>query len=242
MLRIGFSRIFRQQAKLRDMLTQRRELVFAVHQHAGKPAEVVQAKIVHLQFMTIHAQNGTHIAHRGNRHIADVQHACVGAQATHTLSDNRRRVGVVHDPGFLVRVAIDQIDKLHHRQDRAQAVGQPAGAAGFLAHHPVAQRNFFILLAHLVLPDAHLGEDKMRAAKGHFWVTGDGKCDALTVVANDLLDDRRNGVLARLVDIVQANFGQREILQAHHQAFHNARRVGAAAAGNRQNEWGCKHL
>ncbi len=78
----------------------------------------------------------------------------------------------------------------------------------------------------------------MRAAKGHFRVTGDGKCDALTVVANDLLDDRRNGVLARLVDIVQANFGQREILQAHHQAFHNARRVGAAAAGNRQNEWG----
>ena len=36
--------------------------------------------------------------------------------------------------------------------------------------------------------------------------------------------------------------GQREILQAHHQAFHNARRVGAAAAGNRQNKWGCKHL
>ena len=239
MLRVGFSRIFRQQAKLRDMLTQRRELVFAVHQHAGKPAEVVQAEVVHFQFMTIHAQNGAHIAHRGNRHIADVQHPCVRAQAAHAFRDDRRRVGVVHDPGFLMRVAIDQIDKLHHRQDRAQAVGQPAGAAGFLAHHAVTQRDLLILLTHFVLADAHLGEDKMRAAKGHFRVTGDGKCDALTVVANDLLDDRRNGVLTRFVDIVKANFGQREILQAHHQAFHNARRVGAAAAGNRQNEWGC---
>jgi hypothetical protein len=45
------------------------------------------------------------------------------------------------------------------------------------------------------------------------------------VVANDLLDDRRNGVLTRFVDIIKADFGQREILQAHHQAFHNARRV-----------------
>lgn len=76
----------------------------------------------------------------------------------------------------------------------------------------------------------------MRAAERHFRVTGDGKFDALAVVANDLFDDGRNGVLTRLVDVIKADFGQREIPQAHHQAFHNARRVGAAAAGNRQNK------
>ena len=119
MLRIGFSRIFRQQAKLRDMFTQFGKLVFAVHQHAGKPAEVVQAEVVHLQPAAIDTQNRPHIAHRGDRHIADVQHPRIWPQPPHALRDDRRRVGVVHDPGFFVRVAIDQIDKLHHRQDRS---------------------------------------------------------------------------------------------------------------------------
>jgi hypothetical protein len=68
----------------------------------------------------------------------------------------------------------------------------------------VTQRDLLILLAHFVLADAHLGEDEMRAAESHFRVTGDGKFDALAVVANDLLDDRRNGVLTRLVDVVKA--------------------------------------
>ena len=242
MLRIGFSRVFRQQAKLCDMLTQLGQLVFAVHQHAGKPAEVVQAEVVDLQLVAIDTQNCPHIAHRGHRHIADIQHPRVRAQTPHALRDDRCRVGIVHDPGFFMRVAIDQIDKLHHRQDRAQAVGKPSGSARFLAHHAVTQRDLLILLAHFILADAHLGEDEMRAAEGHFRIAGDGKFDALTVVANHLLDDGRNGVLTRLVDVIKADFGQREILQAHHQAFHNTRRVGAAAAGNRQNEWGCKHL
>ena len=242
MLRVGFRGIFRQQAKLRDMFTQLRQLVLAVHPHAGKPAEMVEAKIVHLQFMAIHAQNGAHIAHRGNRHIADVQHACVGAQATHALSDNRRRVGVVHDPRLFVRVAFHPIDQLYHRQDSTQAICQPAGSAGFLADHPVAQRDLFILLAHFVLSDAHLGKNKMRAAEGHFWVAGDGEFDALAVVANNLLHHGRNGVLARLVNVIQADLCQREIMQTYHQAFHNTWRVGATAAGNRQNKWGCKHL
>ena len=239
MLRVGFGRVFRQQAKLRDMFTQLRQLVLAVHPHAGKPAEMVEAKIVHLQFMTIHAQNGAHIAHRGDRHIADIQHACVGTQATHALGDDRRRVGVVHDPRLFVRVAFHPIDQLYHRQDRTQAICQPAGSAGFLADHPVAQRNFFILLAHFVLSDAHLSKNKMRTAEGHLRIAGDREFDALAVVANDLFHHGRNGVLARLVDVIQANLCQGEIVQAYHQAFHYTWRVGAAAASNRQNEWGC---
>lgn len=88
-----------------------------------------------------------------------------------------------------------------------------------LAHHAVTQRDLLILLTHFVLADAHLGEDKMRAAKGHFRVTGDGKFDALAVVANNLLHHGRDGVLARLVNVIQADLCQREIVQTHHEAF-----------------------
>ena len=242
MLRIGFGGVFRQQAKLRDMFAQFGQLVFAVHQHAGKPAEVVQAEIVHLQLVAIHAQNGAHIAHCGDGHIADVQHPRVRAQAAHAFRHDRCRVGVVHDPGFFMRVAIHPIDKLYHRQDRAQSVRQAAGTASLLADHAVPQWDLLILLAHFILTDPHLGEDEMCAAERHFRVSGDGEFDAFTVVTNHFLNHRRDGVLTRLVDVIEADFGQREVMQTYHQAFHNTRRVGAAATGNRQNKGGCKHL
>ncbi|MNY57845.1 hypothetical protein D3C86_1941090 [compost metagenome] len=115
MLRVGFGRVFRQQAVFRDVATQFRQSVDAVHQYAGKPAEVVQAKIVDFQLVTIDTQNRAHIAHRRHRHIADIQYAGIWAQAAHAFCHNCRRVGVVHDPRFLVSVTLDQVDKLHHR-------------------------------------------------------------------------------------------------------------------------------
>lgn len=135
-----------------------------------------------------------------------------------------------------MRVAIHQIDQLDHRQNRAQAVCQPARTAGFLAHHAVAQRDLLILLTHPVLADSHLGEDKVRPAERDFRVCGHGEGNALAMVANDLFHHRCNGVLACFVDIVEANLGQREVLQAYHQAFHDTWRIGAAATGNRQNK------
>ena len=241
-LRVGFGGIFRQQTKLRDMFTQLRQLVLAVHQHTGKPAEVIQPKVVHLQLAAINPQNGSHVTHCSNRHIANIQHAGVWPQTTHPLCDDCRRVGVVYDPCFFMRVAIYQIDKLDHWQDRTQPVSQPAGAAGLLTNHAVSQRDLLILLAHFILANAHLGEDEVCAAEGHFRVIGDGKFDALAVVADHFFHHRGNRVLTRLVDVVEADFGQWEVLQTHHQAFHNTWRVGATAASNRQNEWGCKHL
>ncbi len=47
-LRIGLRGILGEQAKLRHVTTHLGQAVFPVHQDAGKPAEVVQAKVVHL--------------------------------------------------------------------------------------------------------------------------------------------------------------------------------------------------
>ncbi|MNP15577.1 hypothetical protein D3C76_1079430 [compost metagenome] len=111
-----------------------------------------------------------------------------------------------------------------------------------MADDAVAQGDLLILFAHFVLTDAHLSEDKMCPAERHFRVVGHGKFDALAVVANYFFDHWRDGVLACGVDVVEANFRQREILQLDHQAFHNARRVSAAATGNGQNKGRFKHV
>ncbi|MOA37927.1 hypothetical protein D3C78_1595640 [compost metagenome] len=108
--------------------------------------------------------------------------------------------------------ALDQIDKLNHRQNCAQSVGQPAWSAGFLADYTVTQWDLLILLAHFVLTHAHLGKNKVRAAEGHFWIVGNRENNALAVIAYDFFNDWRNGVLARSIDIIKANFCQRKIL------------------------------
>ncbi|MND77422.1 hypothetical protein D3C80_691030 [compost metagenome] len=212
MLRIGFGRVFGQQPKFGNVAAQLRQSVDAVHHHARKPAEVIQAKVIDFQLVAIDAQNRPHIAHRRHRHIANVEHACVRTQTAHTFCHNRRRVGVVHNPGLLVGETLDKIDQLNHRQDCAQSVGQPTRPTSFLADYAVTQWDLLVLFTHFVLTHAHLGENKVRAAEGHFWIVGDGENNALAVIAYDFFNDWRNGVLARRIDIIEANFCQRKVL------------------------------
>ncbi len=241
-LRVGFGCIFGQQAKFGDMAAHLRQFILAIHQYPGKPAEVVKAKVIHLQLVAIHTQNGPYVTHGCDRHIANIQHPGFWPQAAHTLGDDGRRVRVVNDPRFFVGITINHVDQLNHWQNGAQTVRQPARAAGLLADNAVTQGDLLILLAHFVLTDTHLGEDEMGTAKGHFRVAGDDKFNALTVIANHLLHHRRDGVLPRVINVVEANFRQREFVQLHHQAFHNPWRIGAATTGDRENKWGCNHV
>ncbi len=192
--------------------------------------------------MTIDPQNGPDVTHCRHRHIADIQHPGVRTQATYPFGHNCRRVRVVHDPRLLIRVLLYQVDKLNHRQNGAQAVSQAAWPTGLLAYYAVAQRDLLILLAHFVLPDAHLGKDKVCSAEGGFGIAGNGKFNRVAVVADHLLHHRGQRALTCLIDIIEADLRQRKILQPHHQAFDDAWRIGAAAAGDGQNKWGGKHV
>jgi hypothetical protein len=169
--------------------------------------------------------------------ISQILSTRVRTQAAYPFGNNGCRVGVIHNPGAFIRVALDQVNKFHHWQNGAQTVRQTARSTGFLTHHPMTQRDFSSCSRILYWP-THLGEDKMGTAKGRFRVAGDGKFDALAVVTNHFFHHRRNGALSGFVNVVEANFRQREILQTHHQAFDNPWRVGAAATGDRENKWG----
>ncbi len=192
--------------------------------------------------MAIDPQNSADVTHRRHWHITNIQHPRVRTQAAYPFGHNRRRVGVVHDPCFFIRILLYQVDKLDHRQDSAQTVSKAAWPAGLLAYYAMAQRDLLILLAHFVLADAHLGKDEVCSAEGGFGIAGDGKLNRVAVVADHLLHYRGQRTLACLIDIIEADLGQGEILQPHHQAFDDARRIGAAAAGDGENKWGGKHV
>ena len=235
--------IFRHVAVFGHILLEFLGHVFAVEADLGEPAEVVEAEVIHLQVVAVAAQDLGHVALDGHRHIADVQDAGVGTQLEGRLGHDGRRVGVVDDPvgGFGPLFAV--VDQFHHGIDGAQAVGQAAGAAGFLAHHAVLQGDLLILFTHGVEPHAHLGEDEVRIGHSGLRVGGQGQLQVGVKHLHHMADDNAHGFLALGVDVVEDQFLEFEFVLLVQKALDDAGGVGTAAAGDDKLEgFHSKHL
>ena len=198
-------------AVFRHVFAQFRHQIVAVEIFNRRPpAEVVQAIVAHAHlFAVLQADNLRHAPFNADRHIADVEDFGVRAQTARGFCDNRRRVGVVQHPrvrGVLLHV----IHQLQHAADRAHAVGDPARAAGFLAQHAVAQRDFFILFTHRVFAHADMRHHEIDIAKGRFRIGGVAEFNLRGLLLKDDFARFGDGFLTRAVVVIELQGAQRE--------------------------------
>ena len=210
--RLGMGIVRRRNiAVFRHVFAQFRHKIVAVQVFNRRPpAEVVQAIVAHAHlFAVFQADNLRHAPFNTDRHIADVENFGVRTQAARGLRNNRRRVGVVQHPrvwGVLLHV----IHQLQHAADRAHAVGDPARAAGFLAQHAVAQRDFFIFFAHRVFAHADMRHHEIHIGKRRFRIGGIAEFNLRRLLLNDDFARFGDGLLTRAVVVIELQGAQRE--------------------------------
>ena len=158
---------------LRHVTLQRRhQIVTGFIGDAGPPAEVVQAIVTNVQrFARRQAEDVGEQTLDSHRHIADVDDARVGPQATGRFRDDSRRVGVVEHPGPWC-VLLHIIDQLQHPGNRAHTVGNPTRTTGLLARHAIFQRDLFILFPHLIQANANMRHHEIDVGKGRLRIGG----------------------------------------------------------------------
>ena len=153
-------------------LERRHQIVTGFIGDAGPPAKMIEAIVADLQRLT--RRQTEDIGKQpldGHRHIADVDDARVGPQATGRFRDDSRRVGVVEHPGPW-SVLLHIIDQLQHPGNRAHTVGNPTRTTGLLARHAIFQRDLFILFPHLIQANANMRHHEIDVGKGRLRIGG----------------------------------------------------------------------
>ena len=194
------------------------------------PAEVVEAVVPHLHFLAgFQADHAGHLFFQVDGHVADVQDLGVRAQTAGGFRHDGRGVGVVEHPG-IGGIFFHVVQDFQNTADGAHAVGDAAGAAGFLAQHAVFKRNLFILFPHGVLADADMGEDEVDAGEGCFGIGGVGKFHFRRVFPEVNLTGLGDDGLAFGVVVVEGDLADREAVHFFQKHEGDARCEGAAAA------------
>ena len=118
-------------------LQRRHQIVTGFIGDTGPPAEMVQAIVADVQRLARRqAEDVGKQPLDSHRHIADVDDARVGSQATGGFRDDGRRIGIVEHPGVR-SVLLHIIDQLQHPGNGAHAVGNPTRTAGLLSRHAI---------------------------------------------------------------------------------------------------------
>ena len=93
---------------------------------------MIEAEIDRIEGCRIAIEQASVRAQQVDRLIADIEDAFILRETlVQGIRHNRRRVGVVEDPG-LRRAGADFLDQRNHVADGAHTVGKAACAAGFL--------------------------------------------------------------------------------------------------------------
>ena len=222
---------------LRHVTLQRRhQVVTGFIGDAGPPAKMIQAVVTDVQCLA--GRQTEDVGKQpldGHRHIADVDNARVGTQATGRFRDDGRRVGVVEHPrprGVLLHI----IDQLQYAGNRAHTVGDPPRPTGFLARHAIFQRDLLILFPHLIQANANMRHHKINVGEGRLRIGGIAEFYLREAFRHQNGAGVANGLLTLVMVIVQTDLPQgkaRHIFQQHHD---NPWRIGTPAAGNRDHK------
>ena len=208
---------------------------------ARVPAKVIQAKVANVQVLAAAdvrmgaAQDVGHVVLEADGHVADVDHAAVGAHAARGLGHDGRRVGVVEHPA-VGAVLLHVLDVLQHARDGAHAVGHTAGAAGLLAHHAVLEGDLLVQRAHRQLAHANVRQAEVNVGVGRLGIRGGHELDRrVLLVHQDLTGGRQLALTVRVV-VVQLDAAQRESVQVFQEHEDDLGGVGAAAARDHDGE------
>ena len=229
---LGLNGLLGQIAVFADIVNELGGVVGAVLVlHAGPPAKVVQAVVLHVQVLGGLAHDVAHAAQGAHRHIADVDDLGVGPQHTAGLCHDGGRVGVVEHPA-VGAVLFHVVDQLHDVGNAAHAIGHAAGAAGLLTHYAVAQGDLFVLLTHGIAAAADVCHAEIHIGKGLFGVGGIAEGHIRSNFLHGQGHSIGNDLLTLGVIVVQLQATDREPIQTVHQHHNDTRRIGTAAAGD----------
>lgn len=184
---------------------------------------MVQADILRQNVLPVHSQHlgeGSQQVHRLVAHIDDL--FVIGEHTLQSDCHDRRRIGIVQDPGvWPVPPGIP--DDLDHVGNGPHTIGKAAGAAGLLPHNAVGQRDLLIHQAHIKAAGSDLTENKVHAGIGGFLIRRIEKLQFRIFFPKQDLCEFPNDCLPFTVDIVQPEFFQREFRLLLTQAFQQPR-------------------
>ena len=194
------------------------------------PAKMVEADIVERQIGVAVAEGGGYQQLDDNRHVADEQAFQLRETLVPGVRQNRRRVGVVEDPG-IGGISAHILADGQHVGDRAQRKRKAAGAAGLLTDHAVAQRDLLIQRPHLEAAAADLGEQELHAGEGFAAIGGDDQLDLGGLFGQQQADEAAHGGDALGVIVEQHQLAQRQHVAGVEDGVDDAGGVGGSAAG-----------
>ena len=176
----------------------------------GKPAKVIESKIHGVDIAPAGKSEHLRVREQDSRgHIADVKDMVVAKLATRGLGDNCGGVGIVEDPGVWT-VFLGVAYEVEDAGDGPDAIGdRTAGAAGFLSHATVLERDALVLATHLKAALADLREDEVDIGECLFGIGRHDNFDVRSFLLDELLHDVVDEMHALFVDVVQGEFAQR---------------------------------
>jgi len=187
---------------------------------------VVEADVLELDPLRLHAEAGGDLALEGDRDVAQAERPMSGIEQR--LGHQARGVGEVDEPRAGGGPAGGLLGQLEHDRHRPQGLREPAGAGGLLADAPVLRGDGLVEVASAVAADAQLDDHEGRAVERLVAVERAHEAPAEAGAAEHPLGQPAHDLQAFGVDVEERELLHREPVGAPREPLDELRRVGAA--------------